>query len=209
MLRALLPFGTSRLKCFTSTLPSASTLTVLGLGHQAELRKTFSNHGYLRRGTSKLGPNFLHQSSPSLSHWRGKRSFVRRREAERIMGKVGKSFTKPWQPEEDQAIFDFVEKFGSGDGRPGPVPKMWKEEVGPPEWAREHLEEASRKEMEKNILDAFYQISVEMKGEKEVERMKEEAQKNKERVDAEEKMEKEESPKKDGASGRNPDSELF
>ena len=164
MLRALLPFGTSRLKCFTSTLPSASTLTVVSLGHQAELRKTFSNHGYLRRGTSKLGPNFLHQSSPSLSHWRGKRSFVRRRKAERIMGKVGKSFTKPWQPEEDQvsfnsidrncrcfplplgrvqvsiilslcftdrlpptqAIFDFVEKFGSGDGRPGPVPKMWK-----------------------------------------------------------------------------------
>ena len=85
----------------------------------------------------------------------------------------------------------------------------FQEEVGPPEWAREHLEEASRKEMEKNILDAFYQISVEMKGEKEVERMKEEAQKNKERVDAEEKREKEESPKKDGASGRNPDSELF
>jgi len=81
--------------------------------------------------------------------------------------------------------------------------------VGPPEWAREHLEEASRKEMEKNILDAFYQISAEMKGEKEVERMKEEAQKNKERVDAEGKMEKEESLKKDGASGRNPDSELF
>ena len=25
-----------------------------------------------------------------------------------------------------QALFDFVEKFGSGDGRPGPVPKMWK-----------------------------------------------------------------------------------
>ena len=63
--------------------------------------------------------------------------------------------------------------------------------------------------MDKNILDAFYQISAEMKGEKEVERMKEEAQKNKERVDAEEKMEKEESPKKDGVSGRNPDSELF
>ena len=81
--------------------------------------------------------------------------------------------------------------------------------MGPPEWAREHLEEASKKEMEKNILDAFYQISAEMKGEKEVEMMKEEAQKNKERVDAEGKMEKEESPKKDGASGRNPDSELF
>ena len=63
--------------------------------------------------------------------------------------------------------------------------------------------------MEKNILDAFYQISLEMKGEKEVERMKEEAQRNKEKVDAEEKREKEESQKKDGASGRNPDSELF
>ena len=84
------------------------------------------------------------------------------------------------------------------------------EEVGPPEWAREHLEEAERKKMEKNILDAFYQISLEMKGEKEVERMKEEAQRNKEKVDAEEKREKEESQKKnDGASSRNPDSELF
>ena len=102
---------------------------------------------------------------------------------------------------------------------------LFQEEVGPPEWAREHLEEASRKEMEKTIMDAFYQISLplEMKGEKEVkgerevkevenplERMKEEALKrNKEKVVAEEKKEKEESPKKDGASGRNPDSELF
>jgi len=84
------------------------------------------------------------------------------------------------------------------------------EEVGPPEWAREHLEEAGRKKMERDILDAFYQISLEMKGEKEVERMKEEAQRNKERVEAEEKRETEESPKKkDGTSGRNPDSELF
>jgi len=123
--------------------------------------------------------------------------------------KGGKGGARPWLPEEDQAIFDFAEKFGTGDGRPGPVPKMWKEEVGPPEWAREHLEEAERKKMEKNILDAFYQISLEMKGEKEVERMKEEAQRNKEKVDAEEKREKEESQKKDGASGRNPDSELF
>ena len=91
--------------------------------------------------------------------------------------------------------------------------------MGPPEWAREHLEEASRKEMEKTIMDTFYQISLplDMKGEKEVkevenplERMKEEALKrNKEKVVAEEKKEKEESPKKDGASGRNPDSELF
>ena len=64
--------------------------------------------------------------------------------------------------------------------------------------------------MEKSILDAFYQISLEMKGEKEVERIKEEAQRNKEEVEAEEEMEKEcESPKKDGASGRNPDSELL
>ena len=73
------------------------------------------------------------------------------------------------------------------------------------------MEEAERKKMEKNILDAFYQISLEMKGEKEVERMKEEGQRNEENVDAgEEKREKEESPqkKKDGASGRNPDSEL-
>lgn len=115
-----------------------------------------------------------------------------------------------WSPEEDQAIFDFAEKFGTGDGRPGPVPKMWKEEVGPPEWAREYLEEAERKKMEKSILDAFYQISLEMKVEKEVERIKEEAQRNKEEVEAEEQMEKEsESPKKDGASGRNPDSELL
>jgi len=100
--------------------------------------------------------------------------------------------------------------------------------VGPPEWAREHLEEASRKEMEKTIMDTFFQMEgpfppLDMKGEKEVkgerevkevenplERMKEEALKrNKEKVVAEEKKEKEESPKKDGASGRNPDSELF
>ena len=74
------------------------------------------------------------------------------------------------------------------------------------------MEEAERKKMEKNILDAFYQISLEMKGEKEVERMKEEGQRNEEKLDvaAEEKREKEESPqkKKDGTSGRNPDSEL-
>lgn len=141
-----------------------------------------------------------------------------------MIGKIV-SFSDRLSP--TQAIFDFAEKFGTGDGRPGPVPKMWKvrvkrsqlstnpnlshpqEEVGPPEWAREHLEEAERKKMQKNILDAFYQISLEMKGEKEVERMKEEAQRNKEKVDAEEKREKEESQKKDGASGRNPDSELF
>jgi len=115
-----------------------------------------------------------------------------------------------WKSPSTQAIFDFAEKFGTGDGRPGPVPKMWKEEIGPPEWAREHLEEAERKKMEKSILDAFYQISLEMKGEKEVERIKEEAHRNKEKVEAEEKMEKEsESQKKDGASGRKPDSELL
>jgi len=109
--------------------------------------------------------------------------------------------------------------------------RLFQEEVGPPEWAREHLEEASRKEMEKTIMDTFFQMEgpfpplemkgdkeVEMKGEKEVEmevenpleRMKEEALKrNKVKVGAEDKKEKEESPKKDGTSGRNPDSELF
>ena len=63
--------------------------------------------------------------------------------------------------------------------------------------------------MEKNILDAFYQISVEMKGEKEVERMKEEAQRNKVKVEAEERRVKLESHKKEESSSRNPDSELF
>ena len=51
----------------------------------------------------------------------------------------------PWLPEEDQTIFDFVEKFGSGNERPVPLPKMWNEEVGPPEWARQYLEEAKKK----------------------------------------------------------------
>merc|ERR1712083_1173878 len=171
----------------------------------AELhRRTLIHDGFPSGCRSQNVFSVSNHPCPSLTHWRGLRSVARRRERA-----IRRSEVRPWLPEEDQAIFDFVEKYGSGDGRPGPVPKMWLEEVAPPEWAREYLEEASRKEMEKNILDAFYQISVEMKGEKEVERMKEEAQKNKERVDAEEKMEKEESPKKDGASGRNPDSELF
>ena len=54
-------------------------------------------------------------------------------------------------------IFDFVEKFGSGNERPVPLPKMWNEEVGPPEWARQYLEEAKKKKkkmmMEKTRSD--------------------------------------------------------
>ena len=46
----------------------------------------------------------------------------------------------PWLPEEDQTIFDFVEKFGPGNGRPEPVPKMWARQY------LEYLEEAEKKE---------------------------------------------------------------
>ena len=103
MLKALLPLGSSRLACLTSIIPFPSTsLTLVGPGHQAELRRTYSHDWYSRRGTYKLHPSFLHQSSPSLTHWRGKRSLERRREAEMKMVNGGKSFTKPWQPEEDQ-----------------------------------------------------------------------------------------------------------
>ena len=48
----------------------------------------------------------------------------------------------PWLPEEDQAIFDFVEKFGPGNGRPEPVPKMWARQY------LEYLEEKKEKMME-------------------------------------------------------------
>jgi len=136
------------------------------------------------------------------------RNFARRREREKV-GRRRTAGPQPWLPEEDQALFDFVEKFGSGDGRPGPVPKMWKEEVGPPEWAREYLEEADKKKMEKSILDAFYQISLETKEETEVAEMKEEAPRNKVKVEAEERRVKLESHKKEESSSRNPDSELF
>jgi len=55
--------------------------------------------------TSQLGfPSFLHHSSPSLTHWRGKRSFARRRELEK-MGMKGRLLVggdRPWSPEEDQ-----------------------------------------------------------------------------------------------------------
>ena len=46
----------------------------------------------------------------------------------------------PWLPEEDQTIFDFVEKFGPGNGRPEPVPKMWARQYV------EYLEQAKKKE---------------------------------------------------------------
>ena len=46
----------------------------------------------------------------------------------------------PWLPEEDQTIFDFVEKFGPGNGRPEPVPKMWARQY------LEYLEEADKKD---------------------------------------------------------------
>ena len=99
MLRALLPSAASRLACLTTPSPS-STLTAVGLGHQTELRRTFSQDGSrFIRGTSHLGPSFLHHSSPSLTHWRGKRSFVRRRELEKMGTKGG---ARPWLPEEDQ-----------------------------------------------------------------------------------------------------------
>ena len=81
--------------------------------------------------------------------------------------------------------------------------------MGPPEWAREYLEEADKKKMEKSILDAFYQISLETKEEAEVAEMKEEAQRNKVKVEAEERRVKLESHKKEESSSRNPDSELF
>ena len=47
----------------------------------------------------------------------------------------------PWLPEEDQTIFDFVEKFGPGNGRPEPVPKMWARQY------LEYLEERKEKMM--------------------------------------------------------------
>merc|ERR550525_1313280 len=195
MLRVVMPLRTSstKLTCLITSGTAPYTLTA------GPHRRTLVYDGFPSGCRSQNVFSVLNHPCPSLTHWRGLRSVARRRERA-----IRRSEVRPWLPEEDQAIFDFVEKYGPGDGRPGPVPKMWLEEVVPPEWAREHLEEASRKEMEKNILDAFYQISAEMNGEKEVERMKEEAQKNKERVDAEEKMEKEERPKKDGASGINP-----
>ena len=108
-----------------------------------------------------------------------------------------------------QAIFDFVEKYGSGDGRPGPVPKMWLEEVAPPEWAREHLEEAKQKKMEQNILDSFHNISKEIKVEKEVVKEKEESQKINEGVEVHEKQMKHYDEKGEGATGRKPDSDLY
>ena len=105
-----------------------------------------------------------------------------------------------------QAIFDFVEKYGSGDGRPGPVPKMWLEEVAPPEWAREYLEEAKKKKMEQNILDSFHNISKEIMVEG---KEKEESRKNNERVEAHEKLMKHYDEKGEGATGRKPDSDLY
>ena len=130
MLRALVPSVTSRLACLTSPFPDPSNLTAVSFGHQTERRRTFCVDGssFSRGTTSQLGfPSFLHHSSPSLTHWRGKRSFARRRELEK-MGTRGRLVggDRHWSPEEDQAIFDFAEKFGTGDGRPGPVPKMWK-----------------------------------------------------------------------------------
>ena len=47
-----------------------------------------------------------------------------------------------------QAMFNFLEKFGFRDGRPGPVPKMLQEEVAPPGWAREHLQAAKKAEQD-------------------------------------------------------------
>ena len=108
-----------------------------------------------------------------------------------------------------QAIFDFVEKYGSGDGRPGPVPKMWLEEVAPPEWAREHLEEAKQKKMEQNILDSFHNISKEIKVEKEVVKEKEESQKINEGVEVHEELMKHHDEKGEGSTGRKPDSDLY
>ena len=108
-----------------------------------------------------------------------------------------------------QAIFDFVEKYGSGDGRPGPVPKMWLEEVAPPEWAREHLEEAKQKKMEQNILDSFHNISKEMTVEMEVVKEKEESQTNNGREEANEKLMKHYDEKGEGGTGRKPDSDLY
>ena len=107
-----------------------------------------------------------------------------------------------------QAIFDFVEKYGSGDGRPGPVPKMWQEEVAPPEWAREYLEEARQKKMEQNILDSFHNISKETKVEKGVAEEKEESRRNNVRVEAQGKLMKHYDEKGEGATGRKPDSDL-
>ena len=103
MLRALLPLGTSRLACLASSPLPLPTLVATSLGHQAELRRTFSNDGsFSRGGSSQLSPSFLHHSSPSLMHWRGKRSFERRREAAVKMVRGGYVGTRPWQPEEDQ-----------------------------------------------------------------------------------------------------------
>ena len=63
----------------------------------------------------------------------------------------------PWLPEEDQAIFDFVEKFGPGNGRPEPVPKMW---------ARQYLEYLEEKK-EKMMKETRCEGTEGGKGEKE------------------------------------------
>ena len=106
-----------------------------------------------------------------------------------------------------QAMFNFLEKFGFRDGRPGPVPKMLQEEVAPPEWAREHLQAA--KKAEQNSKDSNDRISGEklLKGE-DVIQLKEDAQ-NEEKVKSEERSVRLDNQKAEGATDGRPDSDMY
>jgi len=111
---------------------------------------------------------------------------------------------RPWRPEEDQEIFDFIEKYGSHGEEP-PVPKMAQEDPPMPDWYREELETKERKEMEANILTAFYSVITDLKGPEEAARIAEESRVNKEKVEQEEK-EKREEKEESGKRGKdNPD----
>jgi len=195
-----MPLRTSSTKLTCLIISGTAPYTLTAGPH----RRTLVYDGFPSGCRSQNVFSVLNHPCPSLTHWRGLRSVARRRERA-----IRRSEVRPWLPEEDQAIFDFVEKYGSGDGRPGPVPKMWLEEVAPPEWAREYLEEAKQKKMEQNILDSFHNISKEIKVEKEVVKEKEESRKNNERVEAHEKLMKHYDEKGEGSTGRKPDSDLY
>ena len=104
-------------------------------------------------------------------------------------------------------MFNFLEKFGFRDGRPGLVPKMLQEEVAPPEWAREHLQAA--KKAEQNSKDSNDRISGEklLKGE-DVVQLKEGAQ-NEEKVNSEKRPVRLDNQKAEGATDGRPDSDMY
>merc|ERR1719228_460293 len=67
---------------------------------------------------------------------------------------------QPFKPEEDQAIFDYVEKFG-GDGVEPVVPKMSLREPLPPAWFADQLYEREyeeEKERERQIVRVFLKV---------------------------------------------------